>query len=55
MLPGIADQQNPVLGMETAHEVMHLLGRSKRAFVEHIEPLAAGILLLFTGKMGLQS
>ncbi len=55
MLSRVADQENPVVRMEPPHKVIHLPGRSKRALVEHIEPLVSGVGLMASGEMGLQS
>ncbi len=54
MLPPVADQQDTIIGMEPVHEFMQLPGRCQRRFVEHIEPLLAGVGLLAARQMLLQ-
>ena len=51
MLPPVADEQYTVIRMEPVQKLMHLPGRCRRRFVEHIEPFLAGIWLLSTYQM----
>src|SRR5450631_555701 len=51
MLPPVADEQDTVIRMKPAQELMHLSGRRQRGFVEYIEPFLPAIRLLSTNQM----
>lgn len=55
MLPGVTDQENVVVRVQAPQKLMHLLGEGQRTFVHDIETMVAGISLVATGKMFLQS